>query len=101
MSTNRDALEATIASDPELADPAYSATLQLARDLADELDAQLRETKTAHSRLQATYAGQLAAIRRIIRDARDRRRREQGRTPKEAGRLAHIMAMADTATPLD
>jgi hypothetical protein len=95
--TNADELERTIASDPVLAEPLHAATLKLARDLAAELDAQLA-TGSAQTRTQATYSGQLAAIRRIVRDDRERRRKERGRPPAEGSRLAHIQRDAARIT---
>jgi hypothetical protein len=95
--TQRAALELTIASDPALSEPVHAATINLARSLADEIDDQIKATGTAQTRTTATYSGQLAAIRRIVRDARADRTRTN--TPvKTASRLALIKAQAQAAT---
>lgn len=93
--TNAAELERTVASDPVLSDPLHAATVKLARDLAAELDRQIAGPG-AQTRTQATYSGQLAALRRIVRDERERRRRENQK-PKEAGRLAFIQGQAAAA----
>ena len=88
--TQRSALEITLAADSALADPVHAGLLALARSLADELDAQGDDPQT---RTQATYAGQLGAIRRVVKDDRELRRRSAS-ADKPAGRLALIKQSA-------
>lgn len=95
MTTNLEALEVTIASDPVLADPQFSATLKLARDLASELDSQIASTGAGQSKTIATYAGLLGSLRRIIRDDRAARAKS-GTTAKQASRLSLIKQQAQT-----
>lgn len=94
MTTNLEALEVTIASDDVLADPQYTATLKLARDLASELDAQIAATGAGQTRTSATYSGQLAVLRRVIRDARATRDKN-GTATRTASRLALIKDQAN------
>jgi hypothetical protein len=95
--TNAAALERTISSDPVLSSDEHAATIKLARDLAAELDGQLAASGAGQTRTIATYAGVLANLRRVVRDERERRRREAAR-PKPAGRLAGIQAHAAAAS---
>lgn len=91
---HRAALEVTLSADDSLIDPVYSALVTLTRSLADELDAQGDQPQT---RTQATYAGQLGAIRRVVSDARDRRRRDN-RADRPASRLEAIKQQARKTT---
>jgi hypothetical protein len=87
------ALEVTLAGDAVFSDPVHAGTIALARSLADELDAQTA-AGAPQTRTQATYAGQLNALGRIVRDARDLRRREESPASKSASRLTLIKAQA-------
>jgi hypothetical protein len=98
--TNADELERTIASDESLSSPEQAATVKLARQLAAELDKQVAETGSGQTRTIATYAGLLGNLRRIIRDERERRRRENTR-PKPASRLRLIQDVAHAAAKED
>lgn len=92
---HRRALDIALAADDSLTDPVHAALVTLARSLADELDAQGDHPQT---RTQATYAGQLGALRRIVADARDLRRRESSTTLRPASRLAAIKHQAGKGT---
>jgi len=92
--THRSALEVTLLADASLSDPVHSALVALARSLADELDAQ---GETPQTRTQATYAGQLGAIRRVVSDARSLRRKESRAEGKPASRLELIKRQAERA----
>jgi len=91
---HRRALEVTLTADPELTDPIYSGVIALARSLADELDSQGDKPQT---RTQATYAGLLGALGRIVRDAREIRRKERVAPELKASRLALIKTQSQTA----
>lgn len=96
MTTHSDELARTIASDPILSTEEHAAEVYLATVLAAELDAQ-----TARGDLQtrtvASYAGVLGALRRVVRDERDRQRRAQTRPDRPASRLSLIKAQAQAA----
>lgn len=92
--THRTALELALAADPALTDPVHSALVALTRSLADELDAQADKPQT---RTQATYAGQLGAMRRVVADARELRRRESRAESRPASRLSLIKDQATKA----
>ena len=91
MTTHTAELERTIASDPILNAPQHAGEVYLARTLAAELD---RQTKAGalQTRTIASYAGLLGALRRVIRDEQERRRRDNGKPAGTASRLAMIQA---------
>lgn len=93
----RSALEVALAADPALADPVHAGTIALARALADELDTQTA-AGAPQTRTQATYAGQLNALGRIVRDARDLRRRDERPADKPASRLSLIKSQVKEAS---
>lgn len=86
-------LEKTIASDPVLSLDEHAGEVYLARTLAAELDRQTA-ANDIQTRTIATYAGVLGALRRVIRDEQERRRKDSAATAKPAGRLALIQAAA-------
>lgn len=93
MTTHSDELELTLSSDPVLAEPEHAAEVYLARTLAAELDRQAA-AGDLQTRTVASYAGVLGAIRRVIRDERERRRKESVKDFGSASRLALIKAQA-------
>lgn len=93
MTTHTDELERTIASDPVLSEEQHSAEVYLARTLAAELDRQAANGET-QTRTIASYAGVLGALRRVIRDERERRRKSGAETARTASRLGLIKAQA-------
>lgn len=96
MTSHTDELERTLASDAILSDEAHAAEVYLARTLAGELDAQTLRGEL-QTRTIATYAGTLGALRRVVRDERERRRRESARETRPASRLAMIQQQAARA----
>lgn len=97
MTTHTDELERTLASDPVLSDEQHAAEVYLARTLAAELDAQASRGEL-QTRTVASYAGVLGALRRVVRDERERRRRESRKEVGGASRLSQIKRDAGRIT---
>lgn len=89
-------LERTIASDPVLSEEQHSAEVYLARTLATELDRQAAAKEPLQTRTIASYAGVLGALRRVVRDEKERRRRDSVKQFGSASRLALIKKQAAT-----
>ncbi|WAA67789.1 hypothetical protein [Microbacterium oxydans] len=99
MTTHTDELERTLASDPVLSDEQHAAEVYLARTLAAELDAQATRGEL-QTRTVASYAGVLGALRRVVRDERERRRRATAKPEGAASRLALMRREASRITAL-
>lgn len=100
MTTHADELERTIASDAVLSDEQHAAEVYLARTLAAELDRQAA-AGDVQTRTVASYAGVLGALRRVVRDERERRRKESVKQSGSASRLSLIKRQAAEAAGAD